>query len=186
MPGFFELDEDESLLSLREYARVNAYLPVRIRRVPEEERLIVRSRIAMESALIEHPDMPQLEDEVLWTCLQILNAKLDSIIRLLSLQSVSHKELGFELLNISAGGMSMTSREAYTPDDVVEVLLMLPTAPCMIFYVYGNVVKCEGASPNHRVCIEFTEIDNDVREQIAKYVFDRQRKILRTKRSEKP
>ena len=70
-------------------------------------------------------------------------------------------------------------------DDLVEIRLMLPTAPFMIFYIYGNVVKCEARCQKYEVCIEFTEIDDDIREQIAKYVFHRQREILRKKRSQR-
>ena len=184
--AFFLDDEDKDYRSLREYSRVEAFLPVRIRQVPEEERQSMRSRIVIESALTEHPELPQLEDEVLSACLQILNSKLDSIIRLLAFPANSHKELDFEMVNISAGGLSTLSSEVCAQDDLVEIRLMLPTAPFMIFYVYGNVVKCEPACQKHEVCIEFTEIDDDIREQIAKYVFHRQREILRKKRSQRP
>ena len=110
MAGFLE-DEDKLYRSLREYSRVEAYLPVRIRPVSEEERQNIRSRIVIESALTEHPEMPQVEDEVLSACLQILNAKLDSIIRLLAFPSNSHRELDFQMVNISAGGLSTSSEE---------------------------------------------------------------------------
>lgn len=184
--AFFLDDEDKDYRSLREYSRVEAFLPVRIRQVLEEERQSMRSRIVIESAPIEHPELPQLEDEILSSCLQILNSKLDSIIRLLAFPANSHKELDFEMVNISAGGLSTLSGEMYAQDDLVEIRLMLPTAPSMMFYVYGNVVKCAPACQKHEVCIEFTEIDDDIREQIAKYVFHRQREILRKKRSQRP
>ena len=184
--GFFLEDEDKDYRSLREYSRVEAYLPVRIRPVLEEERQNMRSRIVVESARTEHPELPQLEDEVLSACLEILNSKLDSIIRLLAFPSNGNKELDFEMVNISAGGLSTSSSEAYAEGDLVEIRLMLPTAPYMMFYVYGNVVKCAPACQKHEVCIEFTEIDDDIREQIAKYVFHRQREILRKKRSQRP
>jgi hypothetical protein len=45
----------------REYSRVEAFLPVRIRRVSQEERQTAISRIVIESALAEHPEMPELE-----------------------------------------------------------------------------------------------------------------------------
>jgi hypothetical protein len=176
-------DDERRYRSLREYSRVEAFLPVRIRRVLGEERQTARSRIVIESALTEHPQMPELDDEQLSACLQILSAKLDSIIRLLAFPSNSHKELHFEMVNISAGGLSTLSGEGYEVDDFVETRLMLPTAPFMIFYVYGNVVKCEPACEKYEVCVGFTEIDDDIREQIAKYVFHRQREVLRKKRS---
>ena len=184
--AFFLEDEDSGYRSLREYSRVEAFLPVRIRPVPEEERQDMRSRFVMESVLTEHPELPQLEDEVLSACLQILNSKLDSIIRLLAFPSNSHKELEFAMVNISAGGLSTSSSEVFAQGDFVEIRLMLPTAPYLIFYVYGNVVKCAPGCQKHEVCVEFTDIDDDIREQIAKYVFQRQREILRKKRSQRP
>ena len=185
MAGFLDC-EDKPYRSLREYSRVEAFLPVRMRLVLEEGRKNIVSRIVIESALTEHPELPQVEDEVLSACLQILNSKLDSIIRLLAFPSNSNKELDFEMVNISAGGLSTLSTEVYDPGNFVEIRLMLPTAPFMIFYVYGNVVKCEPMCQKYEVCVEFTEIDNDIREQIAKYVFHRQREILRKKRSNTP
>ncbi len=185
MGDYRESDEDMLYRSLREYSRVEAFLPVRIRRLEKEELGGARSRIVVESALIEHPEMPDLEDEQLSTCLQILNAKLDSIIRLLAFSSNSHKELYFELVNISAGGLALKSCEGFEVDDPVEIRLTLPTAPFMIFYVYGNVIRCEAACQQYEVCIEFSEIDDDIREQIAKFVFHRQREVLRKKRSQR-
>ncbi len=183
MTGFQELDEDNPYRSLREYARVSAYLPIKVRSVSEEERQSLSSRIVVESALTEHPEMPEIEDELLSACLQILNSKLDSIIRMLAFPSNSHRELDFSRVNISAGGLRKSSSECYALNDLVEIRLMLPTAPFMIFYVYGKVVTCDTATENYELCIEFTEIDDDIREQIAKYVFQKQREILRKKRS---
>ncbi len=183
MTGFQDLEEDKLFLSLREYARVNAYLPVRIRPVPEEEAQVVRSRIVVESALTEHPELPVIEDDALSTCLQILNSKLDSIIRMLAFPSDRPKELDFSKVNISAGGLSTSSTCAYAQDELVELRLMLPTAPSMIFYIYGKVIQCEASNQRYEISIEFTEIDDDIREQIAKYVFHKQREILRRKRS---
>jgi len=183
MDGFQELDEDISYRSMREYARVNAFLPVRIRPVLEEERQGLRSRIVIESAMTEHPEMPEIENEALSACLHILNSKLDSIIRLLAFPSNSNRELDSARVNISAGGLSISSSRLYALDDLVETRMILPTAPSMIFYIYGKVVKCDAAGEKFELCIEFTDIDDDIREEIEKYVFHKQREILRKKRS---
>ncbi len=186
MRDFFESEEGSAgYRSLREYSRVEAFLPVRIRRITAEESEAARSRTVIESALTEHPEMPQLEDEQLSTCLQILNSKLDSIIRMLAFPTASHNELDFEMVSISAGGLGILSGEPYEVDDLVEIRLVLPTSPFMIFYVYGNVVKCEPVCQKHELGVEFIEIDDDIRENIAKYVFHRQREILRKKRSQR-
>ena len=183
MDRFQESEEDVSYRSLRQYARVSAFLPVRIRQVLEEEWQSLRSRIVIESAMTEHPEMPELANEALSACLHILNSRLDSIIRLLAFPSNSDRELDFARVNISAGGLSIYSSQAYALDDLVETRLILPTAPSMIFYIYGKVVKCDAACEKFELCIEFTEIDDDIREEIAKYVFQKQREILRKLRN---
>ena len=111
MDRFQELEEDVSYRSMREYARVSAFLPVRIRQVLEEERQGLRSRIVIESAITEHPEMPEIEDEALSACLHILNSKLDSIIKLLAFPPNSNRELDFARVNISAGGLGTSSSQ---------------------------------------------------------------------------
>jgi c-di-GMP-binding flagellar brake protein YcgR len=168
---------------MREYARVSAFLPVRIRPVLEEERQGLRSRIVIKSAITEHPEMPEIQDEALSACLHILNSKLDSIIRLLAFPPNSDRELDFARVNISAGGLGTSSSQLYALDDLVETRLILPTAPFMVFYIYGKVVRCDAACEKFDLCIEFTEIDDDIREEIVKYVFHKQREIMRKQRN---
>ena len=182
MNAFGELDEDRQFLSMREYARVTGYLPVSIRTVPEEERQGLSSRIVVESSFAEYQEMPEIEDPALAACLRILNSKLDAIIKRLALES-NCKAMDLAKVNISDGGLRIVSTVSYSRDDFIEIRLMLPTAPSMICYIYGKVVGCDAAGEASELCIEFTDIDDDIREQIAKYVFHKQREILRKKRS---
>lgn len=175
-------NEDEQYRSLREFSRVDALLPMRIIRVDESERDTVRSRTSFESALTGHQEMPELEDKVLFECLRILSAKLDAIIQMLASQKKEYEYLPLQQVNISAGGLSTSAMEPVAEGDMVEVRMMLPTAPFFVFYVYGVVVGVEQAASNWRVSVEFTVIDEDIREQIVKFVFERQREILRKRR----
>ncbi len=183
MDRFQELDEDVSYRSMREYARVSAFLPIKVRRIPEEERRGLMSRIVIESAMTEHPEMPEIENPALAASLLILSSKLDSIIRLLAFPANSDRELDFARVNISAGGLSTASSQLYALDDHVEARLILPTAPFMILYIYGRVLKCDAACEKFDLCIEFTDIDDDIREEIVKFVFHKQREILRKQRN---
>lgn len=182
MNFFGDLDDDRQFLSMREYARVTGYLPVRIRAVPEEEMQGLSSRIVVESTFAEQPEMPEVEDPALAACLRILNSKLDTIIKMLAVES-SCKEMDVTKVNISDGGLRLVSTVSYSRDDFVEIRLMLPTAPSMIFYIYGKVVSCDVVGESSELSVAFTDIDDDIREQIAKYVFHKQREILRKKRS---
>ena len=37
----------------------------------------------------------------------------------------------------------------YSREDLVEIRLMLPTAPSMIFYIYGKVVSCDAVGESN-------------------------------------
>lgn len=177
-----ESEEDKLYRSLREYSRVDAFLPVQICGVAPESRQKVRSRIAFESVIAEHPEMPELEDKMLAECFQILNAKLDTILKMLAFPEKRNGGFELERVNISAGGLSTFAVKPFEPGEMVEIRLMLPSTPFNVLYIYGNVVKCEICNDRPMVYIEYTVIDEDIREQIAKYVFERQREILRKKR----
>lgn len=182
MPSFMDSDEEKLYRPLREYSRVDACLPVRIRAVPEEERQNVRSHITYESLVTQFAEMPEPEDRVLAECLQILNAKLDSILRMLAQSDKNGNGLDLVQVNISGGGLSMRTAESFPVGQLVEIRLVLPIAPLNVFYLYGVVVKCDEACGMFQTYVEFTIIEEDIREQIAKYVFNRQREVLRKKR----
>ncbi|MFZ2447328.1 MAG: PilZ domain-containing protein [Syntrophobacteraceae bacterium] len=174
--------EEATYRSLREYSRVDGHLPIQISLVPTEEHALMRSRTSLEAALTENQEMPEPQDRVIAECLRILNTKLDTIIRMLAFQTRDYSSLRLEEVNISAGGLSTSTRETFECGDLVEIRFMLPTASYVIFYVYGKVVKSEPECDSHRIWIYFTLIDEDIREQIVKYVFERQREILRKQR----
>ncbi len=175
-------DEDNSHRAMREFSRADGYLPVQINRVRDEERPYVRSHSSLEAVLTQHPAMPEHDDRVLAECLQILNAKLDSILRMLTFHTMDYKSLSMEQVNISAGGICTLNPEHLEEGQLVEIRLILPNSPYTVLYMYGNVVKCEPESRKFLVSVEFTEIDEDIRDQVAKYVFDRQRELIRKNR----
>jgi hypothetical protein len=177
-----DTEEEKYYRALREYSRADAFLPVQIRLVRADELKTLRSRSAVESAVTEQKEMPEPEDKVIAECLQILNAKLDSILKILAFQSNQSNTLCLRHVNISAGGLCVATDEAFSCESTVEIRLMLPGAPYIVYYVYGEVVKSEPVGDLWQLSIEYTVIDEDIREQIAKYVFERQRQILRKKR----
>lgn len=173
--------EDKAYREMREYSRVDSYLPIEIRRVPMEEKGCMRSRTSVESVMTDFQNFPEIEEnQVLSECLRILNAKLDTIVNMLTLQCTEYSRLKFAQVNISAGGLSVASEVCFEPGETVEIRLMLPSTTYVIFYLYGNVVKVERESSGlYQIAVEFTEIDEDIRDRIAKHVFERQREILR-------
>jgi hypothetical protein len=174
--------EEERYRGMREYSRVDAYLPFSVRRVPLVDKDCVRSRMSVESVLTEHPELPEVQDVALSECLRIINSKLDAIIEVLSLQSREHSIMRLQNVNISAGGICVAHEEDFAPEELLEIRLVLPSVPYAVMYVYGLVVKSQPIDDGSITSIEYTEIDEDIREQIAKFVFERQREILRKKK----
>lgn len=172
--------DDDKYVQLREFSRVDATLPMEIRVVPVEERRNLRSRTSIESAITELQALPEVEDRALSECLRIINAKLDTIINMVTVQSREGGTLRLSPVNISAGGLRIVLHNEYCVGDVLEIRMMFPTLPYAIFYIYGDVVRTENTEDGKiKTSIEFTVIEEDIRDKIAKFVFEKQREVLR-------
>ena len=92
----------------REYSRVDAYIPFEYRVIAPEEGDHVRARIFGNASLVEFRQIPDMEDHdnVLEEWMKILDSKLDTVIRLLTLQREGYFGLSYKAVNISGGGMS--------------------------------------------------------------------------------
>ncbi|MGV8074760.1 MAG: PilZ domain-containing protein [Syntrophobacteraceae bacterium] len=167
----------------REYSRVDAFLPLQTRIVLPEEQRSLRSRISREPLMIHNTPLPELKEEALFECLTMINNKLDAIINFLNLEKSGISLLTLSEVNISGNGLSFESNEEFGPEDVLELKLSLSTSPELMLYIYGEVVRSEpGVSCRYRTSVTFTIIDEDIRERIVKFVFERQREILRNQR----
>ena len=180
-----EFSGDESNKIMREYSRVDAFIPFQVRLVPLEERAVLRSRRSDEMASLHLQPLPDLEDTVLYECLKVINSKLDAILDLLTTQKKDMFALQPSHVNISGSGMSFETNERFSIGDVIEIRLILPTSGEDVFYIYGEVIKFEGKCADRFIAfIRFTTIDEDIRDQIVKFVFEKQREDLRKKKRE--
>ena len=168
----------------REYSRVDAFLPLHVRIVPPEERKSIRSRMSREAVGGCSQPLPDLDDSALAECLKIINNKLDAILSALNLREKEQQCFHSRKANISGSGISFDSEELYAHGDLVEIKLMLPNLSEAIVYVmYGEIVRVEEDPGGSRTTsIKFTEIDEDIRERIVKFVFEKQRELLRKQR----
>jgi c-di-GMP-binding flagellar brake protein YcgR len=66
---------------------------------------------------------------------------------------------------------------------MLELKIVFPETPDMMICVYGQVVKIGNGEPEERrVSVRFSVIDEEIRDKIVKYVFDKQREIIRKSR----
>jgi hypothetical protein len=173
----------ESAEERREYARVTAHLPFEVRRIPSAERQVRRPRISGVAVLSDFAKPPEPEDKLLAQWLNMLNAKLDSIISSLSVEREGFSALTYQMINISASGLSFMAKEKYNIGDFLEAKVLLYMYPHVAFYLYGDVVKTEREGDQFHTGVKFTEMSDDIRDEIIKFVFRRQRELLSAKRS---
>ncbi len=167
--------------SQREYSRVDASIPLGIRPITNEERQRVKSRISGDVTLRELPfDEPS--DKVLAEWLKLINSKLDYLLNAFSLQQEGFHCLPVYDVNISGGGMSFIYEPPQEIGSVIEFKTVLDSPSPIALYLYGEVVKCEKINENYRIAVKFINIEEDIRDHIIRFVFHRQRQLLRQKK----
>jgi c-di-GMP-binding flagellar brake protein YcgR len=114
--------------------------------------------------------------------LKVLNAKLDTIIRLMTLQREGYFGLPFKTVNISGGGLSFSLIEAIPLGKILEMKIMLMWSEPVAMFVYGEVTKSEKRHDNYFTAVRYVHMDATVRDEIIRFVFEREREIIREKR----
>lgn len=172
---------EETYVKMREFSRVDAVVPLGVRVVSPEEKQRIKARISGEITFMGTPS-EEPSDRALAEWIKIINSKLDYLINLWSLREGGFATLPAVEVNISGGGMSFVSDSRYNPGEILELKTVLENPLPEAFYLYGEVVKCEKLGNVYRVAVKFVNIEEDIRDHIIKFVFYRQRQLLRQKR----
>ncbi|MDA1000636.1 MAG: PilZ domain-containing protein [bacterium] len=124
-----------------------------------------------------------------WKALLILDKKLDFIISELQTKTqASDIEFFPSDVNISGSGIRFASRQLYKKGDLVWIVMRYPTVPVMQVEAIGVVtrlgasIKSRTETPSVQVSIQYEAINEQDREEILRYTFQRQRVLLRSQR----
>jgi len=168
----------------REYSRVEAYLPFECRIVTREEKDHIQARIAGDVSSSEFRPVPDMGDydRILDEWLKILNSKLDTVISLITLQREGYFGLPFKTVNISGGGMSFLLPQAIPSKEILEIKVMLTFHQPLALCVYGEIVKSKQSGDGYFVAVRYVHMDEFIRDEIIRFVFEREREIIREKR----
>lgn len=168
----------------REYSRVDAYMPCEYSIVLPEERPHVQARISGDKIATEGRNIPNRgsSEPVLEEWFQILNSKLDAIIHLMNLRQEGYSGLPYKAVNISGGGMSFSVPEAIPLGDILEINIMLTFQQPVVLCIYGEVVNCDLVNGGHFVAVHYIHMDDFIRDMIVRFVFEREREIIRETR----
>ncbi len=168
----------------RSYFRVDDTFPVEVRKIrddiPHRKSKIFRG-YDVEKADIELPD--ENINPKLWQLLVDINTKLTMILDRLRFESEGFKRGEEKLVNLSASGMRFTMNEKVMPGDKLEIKMLLPTGYPVGIVTYGNVVRTNDIGDGlYEVSVHFSDMDEEVREEIIRYAINRQRELIRKER----
>jgi hypothetical protein len=166
----------------REYSRVDTYIPMEYKLINPQQMHHIRSRVAGEIILAEFKSLPDPDDQVVAEWLKTINTKLNSIIRMLTMHHEGFDQLPVKRVNISGGGISFYADTPFSPGDVIEFKLILTMQYPLSLFLYGEVVESSKHNPEYDTCVQFIAIDDFIRDEIIRFVFEKEREILREKR----
>ncbi|MEW6571381.1 MAG: PilZ domain-containing protein [Nitrospirota bacterium] len=163
--------------------RIDDIFALTARKVHEQlyKKSKVFSGYSMEMADTEAPD--GTIDPVLWKALIDINAKLALILEKLQLKDEGFIKTENRQVNISETGMRFVMNEKVEAGDVIEIKMLLYSRPPLGILTYGNVVRVKDiGSGRYEVALHFSEIDDEVREELIRYILKRQREMIRKHR----
>ncbi len=175
-------DGEAQLQNKREFSRVEARIPLEVRFVPLEERRYVRSRLEDEIPAMNIP--PDVADPLLAEWLKLLNRKLDILLRATTVKDKNAADLTCQAETISGGGLSFTADREFSPGDVLEVKIRLSPGFAQVLTIYGEVVQATKRADGYLTALRFFSLDDGIQDAIVKFVFEREREILRERRRE--
>jgi c-di-GMP-binding flagellar brake protein YcgR len=168
----------------REYSRVEAYIPFEYRVIADDEKEHVHARISADTTNFDIKPVQDIanHDHILSEWFKIINVKLDTIIRFITLQREGFFGLPFKAVNISGGGISFLLSQNIPLGEVLEIKLMLTWNQPIAITIYGRVTKSDKGCDGYHTAIRYYHMDDSVRDEIIRFVFEKEREIIRKKR----
>jgi hypothetical protein len=168
--------------NLRKYSRVDTYIPLEYKVIDSGQKQFVRARLAGESILAEFKSLPNHDDQIITDWLRTINAKLDEIIRMMTIQHEGFNRLYMTKVNISGGGISFNTGKSLSVGDILEIKVMLSMKKPVALFLYGEVLEITKSQPEYDSSVQFIGMDDFVRDEVIRFVFETEREILREKR----
>lgn len=176
------MEEQENNESQRQYSRVDAFIPLEYKLIDPEHRQYMRARVAGDVILSEFKSLPEPDDQIVTEWLKTINTKLNLIIRMLTMHHEGFDQLPLRKVNISGGGISFSADTSFSPGDIIEFKLILTMQYPLSLFLYGEVIEICNHNPEYNNFVKFIAIDDFIRDEVIRYVFEREREILREKR----
>lgn len=172
----------------REFVRIDDTIGLEVTLVDPEKKEAVRARELLMPAPLERIlfEDYETEDSKTLRYLAAINSKLDLLIKHLVSDDNSLEAFNNQSVNLSACGISFPMSVRPTQGDLVEIKMLLPGSVPVSICAYAEVLRVVGPKEDGRydVAAKFISMGEDIQEEIVRYIFDRQREFLRTKREQ--
>lgn len=188
------VDDSES----RQYFRIEVKLPVEFRRISMEEYLKLENEILCNSTgiadrlneihfLKETAFKDDKEKGQLLTYIKLIDKKLDLILELLNnTKNESLYSNRYIDSNISGSGISFTTDVELKENEYVELKIILPIYPYAKINTLCTVVRSSHCNTNGvsnwETALVFKAINEDDRETLINFIFEKEREIIRMKK----
>ncbi|HAM52154.1 MAG TPA: hypothetical protein DCP92_16235 [Nitrospiraceae bacterium] len=171
----------------RGYFRVDDIFPVRIQKITEKVPL--KKSAIISRNVLETSDADQPVESVspkLWKMLNTINTKLNMLLERLNLERAGLTTAENKAVNLSATGIRLSVQDRPEIADVVEVKMLLPTTPPVGVETYGKVVRVRDTdSEAYEVSLQFTDMEDELRDEIIRYALNRQRELMHKQRQQR-
>jgi hypothetical protein len=175
-------DSTTMIENRREYSRVDVYIPLGCRLLEKEEHGLVESRLSADVMLADFKLMPPLANHPQFESLNLLNKKLDMIIKMVGLQCEGFHSLPFKFVSISGNGMKFSSQQRYSLGDILECKMILTLQQSTAIYTYGEVVRVGSQGNSYFINVRFIAIDHKIRDKIVRFIFETEREMIRQRK----
>ena len=172
----------------REFVRIEDIIPLEVMTLGRDYKGAVKAREIFSPAPVEQtmPEGYEPEDSRILRYLSTINAKLDLLINQMVTETGSIGDFDSRRVSLSACGISFPMDKKPEDGELIEVKMLLPGPASVAVCLYGEVVRVEDEPSEdgamHRVAAKFVGMEEEIREHIMKYVFNRQREHIRKSR----
>ncbi|MFV1874003.1 MAG: PilZ domain-containing protein [Oleiphilus sp.] len=175
-----EYETLDELINRRQYFRVVDRVSIEIAKIEEQQLAAEQFELLPEFGLISEFQLLDVEskhllraltdkDKNLGQYLKILNKKLDALARVISLNHQVIPKDSIQEVNLSEGGISLSSQQALNRKDKVAIkLILLPNYSGLV--IEGKVLSCQKQGDQYSLHIEFLDITEAHQQLIARHI----------------
>jgi PilZ domain len=175
-----DIETINELANRRQYFRVEDKASVELSALQDKQNVSECFELSPEFGLISEFQLLDVEskhllravtdkDKNLGQFLKVMNKKLDALSRVLALSNQQASGNNIQTINLSEGGLALSSEIEYQKDQAVAIkLVLLPSYSGLI--LEGSILSCRGDCAPYEVHVAFKDISEAHQQLIARHI----------------